>query len=799
MRVKILLRVLISLLVFSTISFAQMKTQIPANVKPPALAKTYWCAEVKDILFSKDPQEGQKLSVGVRINFTKRTIIPGAPGQKVCDCGFEGPSGTPTKFWSKILSLRLIGIKYSATETNLLEYYGPTPAFPPYDYGGFPVIGFVVTENDLNRGYIDVWGWTSKEPLQCRDAAIYASLAVYNQSPYNQQNECHPHPDFKKSFKPKCGPIIKPSSIVKTYYCANIEDIFIHPNLFSTDDKISAGVRIRFTKQNYTPGVPGLKLCNCAFEGPSEELTRVWTKTISLRLIGLKYSETETNVLEYYGPTPAFPIYTYSGFQVIGVTITQGDLKEGVKDVWGWAPKKNPLNDNREFKIYVTLDVNGYALKGNDDPNYLKEGCFPSGDFMKSFKPRTLKVPKVSEEKIIKNQQVKAKYEKELKGKEKDDPEKEITNAIFSIGLSAPSFGNDPCHGGVKTTGGLKKYNTENISLGKLPSKPTTSVGKQGQVMEGEDVYTAENVCYEAYDSQGNKCLEATANPDGTTTFKTQKDISCSIPLGDGSVFHISANTEATFSDKQLHEMMRTHNLSIWGQIKKWIEPHRPAPPPTKTAIAGVRGNCDPYGITGGCRVDKGSAWVVPSWLNPMDEIKEAEKNGWIENLRWTRVNPSPEGTGPKQGPSSSADRTHPGKSTKSGYEKEKSSKVDKGETIINPSESSSTGGAGHMSVDLCGRHLPTPEQAAAMSFDPGRITDPAGDWTGRIEQQGTERTLTWSKTVTYTNNGSAKIEKSYYNGDLTAIKIQFFDQKGDLIGIVSYDAKTGILTAQRF
>lgn len=103
------------------------------------------------------------------------------------------------------MSIRLIGIKYSETETNLLEYYGPTPAFPPYDYGGFPVIGFVVTENDLKKGYIDLWGWASKEPLQCRDFDIYASLAVYpNGGPYNKRNECHPHPDFKKSFKPKC-------------------------------------------------------------------------------------------------------------------------------------------------------------------------------------------------------------------------------------------------------------------------------------------------------------------------------------------------------------------------------------------------------------------------------------------------------------------------------------------------------------------------------------------------------------------------------------------------------------------
>ncbi|WP_460180261.1 hypothetical protein [Thermodesulfovibrio sp. TK110] len=201
MRTKSLVWVLMSFIVFPVLSFAQMKPQIPPQVK---IAKTYWCAEVQDILFTEEPQQGQKLTVGVRVKFTKKTIIPGAPGQKLCSCAFEGPSDAPAKFWSKTMSLRLIGVKYSETETNLLEYYGPTPAFPPYDYGGFPVIGFVVTENDLKKGYIDVWGWASKEPLQCRDSAIYASFAVYNQSPYNQQNECHPHSDFKKSFRPKC-------------------------------------------------------------------------------------------------------------------------------------------------------------------------------------------------------------------------------------------------------------------------------------------------------------------------------------------------------------------------------------------------------------------------------------------------------------------------------------------------------------------------------------------------------------------------------------------------------------------
>ncbi len=183
---------------------AQIRPNIPAQPKLPSLMKNYWCAEVQDILFSKEPQQGEKLSVGVRVQLTCKKLIPGAPGQKLCDCAFEGPSGAADKVWSKTMSLRLIGIKYSETEANLLEYNGATPAFPSYEHSGFQVVGFTVTENDLKRGYIEVWGWASKEPLQCGDAAIYASFSVYNKEPYNQHTECHPHPDFKKSFKPKC-------------------------------------------------------------------------------------------------------------------------------------------------------------------------------------------------------------------------------------------------------------------------------------------------------------------------------------------------------------------------------------------------------------------------------------------------------------------------------------------------------------------------------------------------------------------------------------------------------------------
>lgn len=380
-----------------------------------------------------------------------------------------------------------------------------------------------------------------------------------------------------------------------------------------------------------------------------------------------------------------------------------------------------------------------------------------------------------------------------------EDAQGVMGQVVASLGFDMPPFGNDPCQSATKRMGGLKKYGSGNISLGKLPTKPTISAGKQGQVMEGEqategeNVYTAENVCYEAYDSQGNKCLEATANPDGSTTFKNTSDGGCTIQLGEGNVLHLARKTEVTIKPRE--ETIGKKVLWTIGKAWLWIKVDKP-PTSGKSSAVGVRGNCDPYGITGGCIVEKGSAWVVPSWLNPMDEIIEAEKNGWIENLRWNRVNPSPEGTGPKQGPSSSIDKTHPGQATKSGYEKEKDSKVDKGGTIINPSESSS--GKGQLrSIDLCGKHLPTPQEAAAMGFDPARITDPANrEWTGRIEERGTERTLTWSKMISGKEN--VKVEYTYKNGELVGINYEFYDQIGNRIGYATYDAETKTVKAKR-
>ncbi|MCX7973513.1 MAG: hypothetical protein N3B16_03335 [Candidatus Aminicenantes bacterium] len=365
-----------------------------------------------------------------------------------------------------------------------------------------------------------------------------------------------------------------------------------------------------------------------------------------------------------------------------------------------------------------------------------------------------VKIPaqKVSEEKSYQRLNVK-----------KDEARDEVGRAIFSIGFSAPAIGNDPCQGIEKTLGGLKHKPKGAAEITGLPTKPTTSLGKQGQAQEGESEITflpADNVCYEGYDSEGRKCVEATINPDRTTTFKNTSDNKCVVMISDKYTLALAPKTEITLNTERKEpnpvvEAAGKVRSFIMDNLPDWA---KPTPAPTKASVVGVRGNCDPYGITGGCRVKTGYGIALPTLPEYLNAMAEKEIRGQAERLKWSRVNPSPEGSTPAGGMKLS--ETYPGKSAKSGYEKEKGSKMDKKETIINPSDSAP--GKGGRSIDFCGRNLPTPEQAASMGFDPGRITDPAyREWTGRLEQRGTEITLTWSKTMA-TDRGEIKVEYTY-------------------------------------
>lgn len=117
--------------------------------------------------------EGDMLSIGIRINFM-RTIA----GSNVYSFDLKETE-------TKLMSLRLIGLKIGETHVNLLSYFGPTSEFPSdYQYGGFQIVGFRITKADLDAGYKDIWGWSTSYPLTCQEFTIHVDLdmePVYGQ------------------------------------------------------------------------------------------------------------------------------------------------------------------------------------------------------------------------------------------------------------------------------------------------------------------------------------------------------------------------------------------------------------------------------------------------------------------------------------------------------------------------------------------------------------------------------------------------------------------------------------------
>ncbi|MGC8917587.1 MAG: hypothetical protein ACP5NF_11490, partial [Thermoanaerobaculum sp.] len=144
-----------------------------------------------------------------------------------------------------------------------------------------------------------------------------------------------------------------------------------------------------------------------------------------------------------------------------------------------------------------------------------------------------------------------------------------------------------------------------------------------------------------------------------------------------------------------------------------------------------------------------------------------------------------------------SPSKTYPSEATKSGYEREKEAKTGKGGLVTNPSGEG--GGFSTRGFDLCGRHLPTPQEMTAMKLDPGHIVDPADrTWTGRIEQIGQERSLVWSKSMRGSDGYMVKVERRYTDGNLSSISYTFYDRNGRQIGAVNYNAKDRSVTGER-
>lgn len=384
-----------------------------------------------------------------------------------------------------------------------------------------------------------------------------------------------------------------------------------------------------------------------------------------------------------------------------------------------------------------------------------------------------------------------------------EEADKETSSIILSLGFSTPAIGSDPCSRMEKSRMGGSNIQIKGASeMTGLPGKPSVNIGKSGQAMEGETdeltaPYSEGNICIESIDSEGNPCVRATSDETGKVTYENLSDKSCVVQLGEDYVLRMSPKSEVTLDpprEKTTGEKILEFIGKVWKENRELFGT-TPPQRPSRTSIAGVRGNCDPYGVTSGCVIDKGSAWVIPSWMNPMDKLREAEKKGWVEKLRNQRVNPNPESSTLSGGPSPS--KTYLGEATKSGYKKEKEARTHKGGQVTNPTGEG--GGFSTRGFDLCGRHLPTPQEMIAMKLDPGHIVDPADKtWTGRIEQIGQERSLVWSKSIRGSDGNMVKVERRYTNGTLSSISYTFYDRNGKQIGTVNYNANHRLVTGER-
>lgn len=383
---------------------------------------------------------------------------------------------------------------------------------------------------------------------------------------------------------------------------------------------------------------------------------------------------------------------------------------------------------------------------------------------------------------------------KKINVKKEEAPD-EVKRAIFSIGFSAPAIGNDPCQGVEKTMGGVKIQHKSPAEATGLPGRPTISIGRQGQAMAGEVNREEESKeIIEEMDSAMNDFLN-------NDTKSAESHLENAREINDDRTrrdMEEIKNTENPTSEQldRLAEDIHTgwvigrndENLDreAWQEFAKGAVRSSNYPEDRKEWLKKTIYTPNPENVSCDSPVCKKADELRRKYRKELEASIQKGKERRIRGQEQIGGKSLDKGMQPT--------KTYPSESTKSGFEKEKRAKVDKGGTIITPSDSAS----GRRSIDFCGRNLPTPEQAASMGFDPGRITDPANrDWTGRIEQRGTERTLTWSKTIS-SEKGSVKVEYTYKEGELVGINYEFFDLKGNKIGYAFYDSRSRTVEAKR-
>jgi len=376
--------------------------------------------------------------------------------------------------------------------------------------------------------------------------------------------------------------------------------------------------------------------------------------------------------------------------------------------------------------------------------------------------------------------------------------DKETASIIISLGFSSPTIGNDPCQGAQKPMGGMKKYSSTNISLGKLSDKPSVSVGKSGQAMEGEvDRKKEDQEIIEEMDS-------AMDNFSHNNKEAAEQDLGEARKINDDRTrrdMEEVKNSENPTKEQldNLAEDIHTgwvigrndDNLDrqAWQEFAKGAVRSTEYPEDRKEWIKKTIYTPNPEIVSCDSPVCGKADELRRKYQKELEASIQKNKEGKVGKQEQIGGKTSKKGMQPA--------KTYPGESTKSDYEKEKESKTQKGELVTNPTGEG--GGFSSKGFDLCGRHLPSPEEFTKMKLDPGHIVDPADrTWTGRIEQIEQERSLVWSKSVINSDGSSVRVERRYTNGNLSSISYTFYDKNRKQIGSVNYNAMDRSVTGER-
>ena len=380
-------------------------------------------------------------------------------------------------------------------------------------------------------------------------------------------------------------------------------------------------------------------------------------------------------------------------------------------------------------------------------------------------------------------------------------PEKadeETSRVILSLGFSSPPFGTDPCQGAEKRLGGMKKYSPEGMSLGKLPGKPSVSIGKSGQAMEGEvDRKEEEKEIIDEMDSAmndflNNKKESAEQHLDNAREInddRTRRDMEEVKNAENPTNEQLDRLAEDIHTGWVIGRNDDNLDRQAWQEFAKGAVRSTEYPQDRKEWIKKTIYTPNPELVSCDSPVCKKADELRRKYRKQLEASIRKGKEEKIGKQEQIGGRTSSKGMQPS--------KTYPSEATKSGYEREKEAKTGKGGLVTNPSGEG--GGFSTRGFDLCGRHLPTPQEMTAMKLDPGHIVDPADrTWTGRIEQIGQERSLTWSKSMRGSDGYMVKVERRYTDGNLSSISYTFYDRNGRQIGAVNYNAKDRSVTGER-